>query len=99
MADPKLSPRGEWIKNILDNLGTEDYRVWYLKSHDKHSIPFDTCRGYMYWDFDNERLVYISANLYDQTYTNQKYPIAIDTIGFDSVLQIEGYYNMRDQKP
>ena len=88
MADPKLSPRGEWIKNILDNIGTKDYRVWYLKSHDKHSIPFDTCRGYMYWDFDNE-----------QTYTNQKYPIAIDTIGFDSVLQIEGYYNMRDQKP
>ena len=99
MADPKLSPRGEWIKHILDNLGTEDYRVWYLKSHDKHSIPFDTCRGYMYWDFDNELLIYISANLYDQTYVNQKYPITIDTVGFDSILQIEGYYNMRDQKP
>ena len=86
------------IKKILQNLNTTDYRVWYLKSHDKHCTPFDTCRGFMYWDFDNELLFFIELNKYEQTYVNQKYPIAINVVGFDSILQIEGYYNMRDEK-
>ena len=91
-------PRAEWVKKILQNLNTTDYRVWYLKSHDKHCIPFDTCRGFMYWDFDNALLFFIELNKYEQTYVNQKYPIAINVVGFDSILQIEGYYNMRDEK-
>lgn len=92
-------PRTEWIMKILKNLNTTDYRVWYLKSHDKHCIPFDTCRGFMYWDFNNELLFFIELNKYEQTYVNQKYPLAINVVGFDSILQIEGYYNMRDEKP
>jgi len=99
--DPEPFPpseRGMWIKHILMSLNTKEYRVWYLKSHDKHCIPFDTCRGFMYWDFDREMLFYIEANKYDEAYIAQKFPIVINAVGFDSILQIEGYYNMVDQK-
>lgn len=98
--DPEPFPpseRGMWIKHILASLNTKEYRVWYLKSHDKHCIPFDTCRGFMYWDFDREMLFYIEANKYD-AYTAQKFPIVINTVGFDSILHIEGYYNLKDKK-
>lgn len=97
--DPPFPPseRGKWIKHVLTALRTTNYRVWYLKSHDKHCIPFDTCRGFMYWDFDRELLFFIEINKYEQTYVNQKYPIAINAVGFDSILQIEGYHNMVDE--
>ena len=95
--DPPPTPaeRLAWINHILNTMKTTQYKVWYLKSHDKNAYPFDTCRGFLYWDFDQELLFFVEPN--KDTYTSTKYPIVISTIGFDDILNIEAYYNMRDE--
>ena len=97
IPDPPIpSDRAKWIKHILNAKNTDQYKVWFLKSHEKNAYPFDTARGCMYWDFERELLFFIEVNKED-VYVSQKYPIAINVIGFDDVLNIEMYHNMRDE--
>ena len=93
-SDPS-SDKGKWIKYILDSIKTSNYRVFYSKSSDNRTLPFDTCRGFLIWDFDNEIAHFISPNKTQQQVDIQ-YPLSIDTIGFEDIYCIEGYHNLVD---
>lgn len=92
---PQPSDKAKWIKHILNSIRTSNYRVFYSKSSDNRTLPFDTCRGFLIWDFEKEFLHFISLNKVQQR-VNIKYPISIDTIGFEDIYCIEGYHNLVD---
>ncbi len=96
--DPPFPPseHGKWVKETLSKLNTKQLKIWYLKSHDKNAYPFDTARGIMYFDFERELLFFIEPAKDDVQFIT-KYPIVINVIGFDDILNIEGYHNMVDE--
>ncbi len=94
---PPPSEHGKWVKETIGKMHTKEYKVWYLKSHEKNSYPFDTARGIMYWDFSRELLFFFEPSKEDVQFKT-KYPLVINVIGFDDILHIEGYHNMVDEK-
>ena len=96
--DPPFPPseHGKWVKDTISKIQTSEYRIWYLKSHEKNAHPFDTARGIMYWDFNRELLFFFEPTK-DNVMFQTKYPLTINVIGFDDIHHIEGYHNMRNE--